>query len=261
MKPPHLEFFSFNASGQRVMQRVRPLGDRVIVRRPERVMTEVGGLLAPLPKRAEMAAEGEVVALGPDVAPGTIEVGDAVLFGGDDGVVVRLGERAEEYLVLGNEQVVAILTRISPLLERDRMGRMLSLRNNWVLMEWEKAAEIKLCGGKLALARTDTYERAHFTGIVKMVGPDVGEDVKGEVGKRVFFDRWAHEFREMYWYEPGVDGRGERRYALILDHRLNCVLPDRVKVESEGFEEEPDDGPSAVLTEITVKPDVGRVYG
>lgn len=262
-KSPWLEFEDFSLNGQKVLKRARPLGDRLMVRRCERKQVEMAGLVIAQPKREEMPVEGVVVSVGDGIKEGSIEVGDVVLFGSDDGQTVKLGLDSKEYLVLSDEHVIAILDKESDLLERDRYSRILLVRNNWILMEWEEATdEIKVGGGKTIL-RAQTYKQAHFTGVVRKHGPDISSELKDEeiIGKRVFFDRWAYEFREMYWYEPGADERTQKRYAFILDVRIHCTLPDRVKVTSPGHEEVPDEGPSAYKVDVPVRPNKGRVYG
>lgn len=259
---PWLEFWDTDTTARRVVKRARPLGDRIIVRPMERKKVEMAGLIVAQPKQEEMPVEGVVVSIGPETPEGSIEVGDVVLYGSDDGVSVKLGLDAKEYLVLADEHVVALLDKQSDLLERDRFSRILMVRNNWVLLEWEEATqEFRLAGKSSTLLRPETFKQAHFTGIVKMFGPDASAEVKELHEQRVFFDRWAHDFREKNWYEPGTDGRPRKRYALMLDFRLECVLPERAKVTVEGHEEVPDDGPTAERIEVNVKRDVGRVYG
>lgn len=262
-RSPFLEFVDSDSGGRQVTKRARPLGDRLMVIPAKREKIVTGGLVVPTHSqtdREHLPVEGVVVALGPDIKPGSLEVGDTVLYGSEDGVKVTLGTVPKNYLVLADEHVVALLSKSSDYLERDRFSRVLFMRNNWVLLEWEEASEEYRIAG-LKLMKAETYKQAHFTGVVKMVGPDAGEEVREAVGKRVFFDRWAYEFREMCWYEPGVDGQKRNRYALILDYRLHCIVPDRVKVTTDGHEEIPDEGPSAYKVEVNVPRDVGRVYG
>ncbi len=267
-KSPCLEFVDEDSRGVPVTKIARPLGDRIMVIPTKRERIEAGGIIIPSISQVErdiLPVEGVVVATGPGIKAGSIEVGDVVLYGSEDGVKVTLGTNPVTYLVLADEHVVAILSKASALLERDRFARILFVRNNWVLVEWEEATEEYKMAGGVKLAKAETYRQAHFTGIVKMVGPDSIGEVKEAMGKRVFFDRWAYEFREMCWYEPGVVMEGvvvkNSRYAFMLDYRLHCIVPDRVKITTNGMEEVPDEGPSAYMVDVPVKRNVGRVYG
>ena len=93
--------------------KIRPLHDRVIVKRLEEERKSAGGIVIP-DTAAEKPSQGEVVFAGPGktdengklVAMG-VKVGDKILFGKYSGSEVKLEEK--EYLILREEDVLAIL--------------------------------------------------------------------------------------------------------------------------------------------------------
>ena len=92
---------------------IRPLHDRVIVRRREEERTSAGGIVIP-DTATEKPIRGEVVATGRgkilesgDVRPLDVEVGDQVLFGKYSGTEVKVDN--EELLVMREEDVMAVL--------------------------------------------------------------------------------------------------------------------------------------------------------
>jgi chaperonin GroES len=92
---------------------VRPLFDRLVVRRLEETETAKGGII--IPDRAkEKPQEGEVLAVGygkvldngTKVAP-DVKVGDKILFGKYSGTDIRL--EGEDVLILREDEVLAVL--------------------------------------------------------------------------------------------------------------------------------------------------------
>ena len=93
--------------------KIRPLHDRVVVKRNEEETTTAGGILLTA-SAAEKPSQGEVVAVGPGKAldNGTVrkidlKVGDKVLFGKYASNTVKIGE--EELLILSEEEVLAVI--------------------------------------------------------------------------------------------------------------------------------------------------------
>lgn len=94
------------------MHKIKPLGNRVIVKREEAKTTK-GGIL--LPESAQQKPKrGKVVAVGPGVAdekgrihPLNLNVGDEVLFSAYSGTEFNSG--AEEVLILSEEDVLAVI--------------------------------------------------------------------------------------------------------------------------------------------------------
>ncbi|MCK5499053.1 MAG: co-chaperone GroES, partial [Gammaproteobacteria bacterium] len=83
---------------------IRPLQDRVIVKRMEEETTSAGGIVLP-DSATEKPIRGEVIAVGPgkilesgEKRPLDISVGDTVLFGKYSGTEVKLDD--EELLVM-----------------------------------------------------------------------------------------------------------------------------------------------------------------
>jgi len=92
---------------------IRPLHDRVIVRRMEEERTSPGGIVLP-DSAAEKPIQGEVLAVGNgkindrgEVRPLDVKVGDKVLFGKYSGTEVKVG--GEEVLVMREEDIMGII--------------------------------------------------------------------------------------------------------------------------------------------------------
>ncbi len=93
--------------------KIRPLHDRVIVRRVEEERTSAGGIVIP-DSAAEKPAQGEVIAVGNgkilengDVRPLDVKVGDKVLFGKYSGNEVKV--EGEELLVMREEDIMGVI--------------------------------------------------------------------------------------------------------------------------------------------------------
>ena len=92
---------------------IRPLHDRVIVRRMEEERTSAGGIVIP-DSATEKPIQGEVLAVGNgkisesgDVRPLDVKVGDKVLFGKYAGTEVKV--EGEELLVMREEDIMGVL--------------------------------------------------------------------------------------------------------------------------------------------------------
>src|SRR5689334_25325284 len=92
---------------------IRPLYDRIVVRRIEEQETKVGGLFIP-DSAKEKPQEGEVVAVGKGkrledgkVVPLDVQKGDRILFGKYSGSEIRID--GEEYLIMREDEVLGIL--------------------------------------------------------------------------------------------------------------------------------------------------------
>jgi len=93
--------------------KLRPLQDRVMVRRLEEKETKKGGIIIPDTAK-EKPQEGEVVAVGPGKVgddgkrqPMDVKVGDKILFGKYSGSEVKLGD--DEYLIMRQEDILGVL--------------------------------------------------------------------------------------------------------------------------------------------------------
>ena len=93
--------------------KIRPLHDRVLIKRMEEERTSPGGIVIP-DNVAEKPVKGEVKAVGNgkilengDVRPLDVKVGDQVLFGKYSGTEVKIDD--EELLVMREEDVMAVL--------------------------------------------------------------------------------------------------------------------------------------------------------
>ena len=92
---------------------LRPLHDRIIVKRVEEETTSAGGIVLP-GSATEKPSEGEVLAVGNgkqmdngDVRALEVKVGDKVLFGKYSGNEVKID--GEELIVMREEDVMGIL--------------------------------------------------------------------------------------------------------------------------------------------------------
>jgi len=95
------------------MPNVKPLRDRVLVRRIEETDQKVGGIIIPdtakeKPQQAEVVAvgSGRVLENGQRV-PLSLKPGDKVLLGKWSGTDVKIDD--EEYLILKEDEVLGIL--------------------------------------------------------------------------------------------------------------------------------------------------------
>ena len=92
---------------------IRPLYDRVVVRRLEDERTSAGGIVIP-DSAAEKPMRGEIIAIGSGkaldngtVRPLTVKVGDVVLFGKYTGTEVKI--QGEEVVVMREDDIMAIV--------------------------------------------------------------------------------------------------------------------------------------------------------
>ena len=93
--------------------KIRPLHDRVIVKRKEEERTSPGGIVIP-DTAAEKPIRGEVTAIGPgkilddgSVRKLDVAVGDEVLFGKYSGTEVKVD--GDDLLVLREEDIMAVV--------------------------------------------------------------------------------------------------------------------------------------------------------
>jgi chaperonin GroES len=93
--------------------KIRPLHDRVIVKRLEEDRTSPGGILIP-DTAAEKPIQGKVIAVGKgkilesgEVRPLDVKVGDKVLFGKYSGTEVKMD--GDELVVMREEDIMAVI--------------------------------------------------------------------------------------------------------------------------------------------------------
>ena len=93
--------------------KIRPLHDRVIVKRVEQERKSTGGIVIP-DTAAEKPDQGEVIAVGPGKRndegkrePLDVKVGDRILFGKYSGSTVKI--EGTEYLVMREEDIMGVV--------------------------------------------------------------------------------------------------------------------------------------------------------
>jgi chaperonin GroES len=94
--------------------KIRPLHDRVIVKRVEEELTSAGGIVLP-GSAAEKPSQGVILAVGEgkaldngQVRPLQVKVGDKVLFGKYSGNEVKVD--GEELIVMREDDIMGILS-------------------------------------------------------------------------------------------------------------------------------------------------------
>lgn len=94
--------------------KIRPLHDRVVVKRVEEKETIRGGIIIP-DSAKEKPQEGEVIAVGNgkrledgSLASLDVKAGDRVLFGKYSGNEVKLDD--DEYIIMREDDILAVLT-------------------------------------------------------------------------------------------------------------------------------------------------------
>jgi chaperonin GroES len=93
--------------------KIRPLQDRVIVKRLEEEEKTKGGIIIPDTAK-EKPQEGKVIAVGKGkvtedgkVIPLDVKVGDKILFGKYSGSEIKIG--GEEHLIMKEEDILGII--------------------------------------------------------------------------------------------------------------------------------------------------------
>ncbi len=93
--------------------KIRPLHDRVVVRRMEEERKTAGGIVIP-DSATEKPIQGEVLAVGNgklldngDVRPLDVKVGDRVLFGKYSGTEVKI--EGEEVVVMREDDIMGVI--------------------------------------------------------------------------------------------------------------------------------------------------------
>jgi chaperonin GroES len=97
------------------MIKIRPLHDRIVVKRLDQELKSAGGIVIP-DNAAEKPDQGEVVAVGNGriledgkIRPLDVKVGDRILFGKYSGTTARIEN--VEYLVMREEDIMGIFTK------------------------------------------------------------------------------------------------------------------------------------------------------
>jgi len=95
--------------------KIRPLQDRVVVRREEEETKTASGIVLP-GSATEKPARGEVVAVGPgrllengDVRPVDVKVGDKVIFGKYASNTIKIND--EELLILTESEIFGVVEK------------------------------------------------------------------------------------------------------------------------------------------------------
>jgi chaperonin GroES len=102
-----------NSQRRRYRMKIRPLHDRILVKRMEEQEVRKGGIIIPDTAK-EKPQEGKVIAVGNGKVgedgkkiPLDVKAGDRILFGKYSGNEVKIED--EEYVIMREEDVLAIL--------------------------------------------------------------------------------------------------------------------------------------------------------
>lgn len=92
---------------------IRPLHDRVVIKRLEEERTSAGGIVIP-DSAAEKPMRGEVVAIGPgkmldngNIIPLGVKSGDTILFGKYSGTEVKM--EGQELVVMREDDIMGVI--------------------------------------------------------------------------------------------------------------------------------------------------------
>jgi chaperonin GroES len=115
LKANRLVGFVFVSKPRRFLMKLRPLADRVIVKRVESETKTASGIVIP-DNATEKPDQGEVLAVGPgkrndkgEIAALTVKVGDRVLFGKYSGQTVKVN--GDELLVMKEDDLFAVVEK------------------------------------------------------------------------------------------------------------------------------------------------------
>jgi len=93
--------------------KIRPLHDRVVVKRMEEELTSAGGIVIP-DSAAEKPLKGKVIAVGKgkvtdsgDILALDVKVGDAVLFGKFSGTEIKID--GDEVLIMREDDILGVI--------------------------------------------------------------------------------------------------------------------------------------------------------
>ena len=106
--------------------KIRPLYDRIVVKRIEEQETVRGGIIIP-DSAKEKPQEGEVVAVGHGkrledgkIVPLDVKAGDRILFGKYSGSDIKLD--GEEYMIMREDEVLGVLDAESAGKKKDKVA-------------------------------------------------------------------------------------------------------------------------------------------
>jgi chaperonin GroES len=95
---------------------VRPLHDRVLIKRIDEKETVKGGIIIP-DSAKEKSQEGEVIAVGTGkilengtILPLEVKAGERILFGKYSGTEIKI--EAQDYIILREDEIIGILTSV-----------------------------------------------------------------------------------------------------------------------------------------------------
>jgi chaperonin GroES len=111
-----IAFYSTSRRSTMSITKIKPLGNRVLVKRSE-AKTSKGGILLP-DSAQEKPRQGEVVAVGPgkmdengEIQAMNVRVGDTVLFTAYAGTEVKSNEAGTEYLIMSEDDILGVLAQ------------------------------------------------------------------------------------------------------------------------------------------------------
>jgi len=111
LNPPHLKAKQIPKENN--LMKLRPLHDRVLIKRIEEQETVKGGIIIP-DSAKEKSQEGEVIAAGTGkilengtTLPVEVKAGDRILFGKYSGTEIKI--EGQDYIILREDEIIGIL--------------------------------------------------------------------------------------------------------------------------------------------------------
>src|SRR3990167_5043970 len=208
-------------NGKINFSKVKVLGDWVIAR-PWVRSEEIGGIILPASAR-EDPMKSTVACAGPGWLnddgtrdPMRVKAGDVIYhseFAGTESKIKTKEAFGEKYLIMHETDIFGLFVGERPI--------DLELFGNRVLLEWETAPD-RFTGTDLVVPEGTAKER-YYTGVVLAKGPKA-KDKNLRIGKRVFWDQYC---------SPKKIEFNEKRYAVVKEHDIACVIPERAGVAIE----------------------------
>lgn len=191
-------------------KKIKLINEYVLLKEKDIPQT-IGKIALPSTTMKDIVSQrGEVIDVDVDHGDKNIKIGDDILFKKNRFKSIEIDE--DKYLLVKKSDILAIMfgenaTDLTPL-------------NDKIFIEWEEAKKEYWTNG---LIRPENYRKAHYTGIVISIGPDVKEV---NIGERVFFD----QFPDNYGINDKFEEDGKRYTFLRIENIFAIGLEKRTEV-------------------------------